>query len=166
MSVFNYVFHGPCGGPGGNTHDPWVIPEDAVVTGFEVFNGDYINRIELSYVSPSVAPHGATQTYGGTDSGKSPGPITLSTSPAEYITEIAGKYDSNPDNKGKVFFVAVTTNLRTYTYGNDQSGWPSFAVPVPAPPEGGLAGLWGDAGSVCDTVGVVTRYAKAAAASR
>jgi hypothetical protein len=62
VSVYNYVFHGPCGGPGGNAHDPWIIPEDATVTGFEVFNGDYINNIELSYVSPAVAPNGATQT--------------------------------------------------------------------------------------------------------
>jgi hypothetical protein len=69
-------------------------------------------------------------------------------------------YDSNPANKGKVFFLTITTNLNAYSYGNDESGWPSFAVPVPSPPDGGLAGLWGDAGSVCDTVGVVTRFLK------
>jgi hypothetical protein len=98
--------------------------------------------------------------YGGSETGRSPGPVILSTSPGEYITEISGKYDSNPDNKGKVFFLTITTNLNAYSYGNDESGWPSFAVPVPSPPDGGLAGLWGDAGSVCDTVGVVTRFLK------
>ena len=161
MGIFNYVFQGPCGGWGGNAHDPWLIPEDGVLTGFEVFSGDYINKIELFYTSPSVAPNGASQIYGGSDTGKSPGRVTLSTSPAEYVTEVSGKYDHDPGGStGRVFLLQIITNLNAYKFGNDVSGWTSFAVPVPVPPSGGLAGLWGDAGNECDTVGVVTRFLK------
>ena len=63
MGIFNYVFQGPCGGWGGNAHDPWLIPEDGVLTGFEVFSGEYINKIKLFYTSPSVAPNGAHPSY-------------------------------------------------------------------------------------------------------
>jgi hypothetical protein len=139
---------GPSGGAGGC---PRIlpIPDNASVTGVQIWSGGWIDKITLFYTCPDNTR--GSVPMGGSD-GKDRNLFDLQK--GETITSLSGTYGR--DKRPYVNSLRITTSLnRQYGPWGTEPGPAEFTYNIP--PGTQLAGLFGRSGDYVDALGVILR---------
>lgn len=144
--IYNVIQQGPLDsmGKGGLYVPPWYMPQDGIITAFEVKWGDYVNQLLFHFTSPTYCE--GVISLGGWKTPPERNWPKIKLADGEVITKISGTYGQY------IHSVEITTSMSSYgPYGT--SGPSSYQYNVPA--NGQLIGLVGRTGWWVDALGVM-----------